>query len=81
MIITTIASEYKITVAPKELQDKGYLWQAEKIKTIDPDSRFNEIGQIRPIRFLGIRIGHMADFGDWHTSIVTGIRENDEKEI
>ena len=63
MTFETKNSVYSVTV------EHG-MFAVRKIAEIN-ESNFNALGMPRYSSYMKIEVGKMADFGDWHTSVVT----------
>jgi hypothetical protein len=65
---TTLNSKYEVTV-----QDSKF--HVKKFESLNEKSTCNAVGQTRVCGSLFLEKGLVAEFGSWHTSIVTAIEE------
>lgn len=75
MIIETENSHYRITLADPLLYGGRIIWEVEKIKEVNPQHRYMDMGEKKSTSFLYIKVGEEAEFDGWHTSKVLNVRE------
>lgn len=71
ILFETENSVYRVAVSGNEFIVK-------KIKEKNPRSQFIQLHGARRASQCYIKVGERADFGDWHTSVVVRLLEEDE---